>query len=286
VPESFVSGSEKVNLNGLEQLRDTDYTTDPSNGEITWIGTPLPPTGAVLIIDYDHDDVMRTSNTLLHGSGAPSDANDGIDGDFYRDETAQLEYGPKAAGAWPAGYLYVAGASAFCYIAYASADDGTDFTLTFDAALNYVAILSTDTEIATPLVADFAGLWKNYKGATGAQGDAATIAVGTVTTLAAEADATVVNSGTSGAAVFDFGIPEGIQGEQGVPGTGVSITGPWDDEVTYGVGAQASLLGDSWVSLQAGNLNHSPVEGAWWTILAEKGEAGEGVSLSRWWFGS
>ena len=46
-------------------------------------------------------------------------------------------------------------------------------------------------------------------GATGATGTAATIAVGTTTTLSPGSSATVANSGTSGAAVFNFGIPRG-----------------------------------------------------------------------------
>jgi hypothetical protein len=62
------------------------------------------------------------------------------------------------------------GANAYVYIAYASDDSGTGFTTTFDAALDYIAVLSTDTEIASPVASDFTGLWKNYKGATGAQG--------------------------------------------------------------------------------------------------------------------
>lgn len=66
---------------------------------------------------------------------------------------------PGAAGA--------DGASAFVYIAYASDDTGTDFTLTFDPALDYIAILSTTTEIVSPVVGDFVGLWKNYKGEQG-----------------------------------------------------------------------------------------------------------------------
>jgi len=52
------------------------------------------------------------------------------------------------------------GDSAYVYIAYASDDAGTDFTTTFDPALNYIAILATDTEIETPAAGDFAGLWK------------------------------------------------------------------------------------------------------------------------------
>jgi hypothetical protein len=52
-------------------------------------------------------------------------------------------------------------------------------------------------------------------GADGAPGAAATIAVGTVTTLSPGSPATVTNSGTSSAAVFDFGIPEGAAGGGG-----------------------------------------------------------------------
>jgi hypothetical protein len=62
------------------------------------------------------------------------------------------------------------GADAYVYIAYADADDGTGFTTTFDANKDYIAILSTDTEIPSPSVGDFAGLWKNYKGDTGGDG--------------------------------------------------------------------------------------------------------------------
>ncbi len=43
----------------------------------------------------------------------------------------------------------------------------------------------------------------------GAAGQAATIRIGTVTTLAYTASATVVNSGTANEAVLDFGIPRG-----------------------------------------------------------------------------
>ena len=50
----------------------------------------------------------------------------------------------------------------------------------------------------------------------GEKGDAATIAVGTVTTLPAGSDATVTNAGTSSAAVFNFGIPQGQDGSGAV----------------------------------------------------------------------
>ena len=63
-----------------------------------------------------------------------------------------------------------AGDNAYVYIAYASDDEGTDFTTTFNAALDYIAIKSTTTEIVTPQASDFIGLWFNYKGAKGADG--------------------------------------------------------------------------------------------------------------------
>ena len=52
----------------------------------------------------------------------------------------------------------------------------------------------------------------------GPQGDAATISVGTVSTGAAGSNAAVTNSGTSGAAVLNFTIPQGAKGDDGTPG--------------------------------------------------------------------
>ena len=55
-------------------------------------------------------------------------------------------------------------------------------------------------------------------GANGLDGIAATIAIGTVTTLDPDEDAIVENTGTSSAAVFDFGIPKGEKGDTGETG--------------------------------------------------------------------
>jgi len=56
------------------------------------------------------------------------------------------------------------------------------------------------------------GIPQGATGATGATGQAATIAVGTVSTGQAGSSASVVNSGTSSNAVFDFAIPRGDNG--------------------------------------------------------------------------
>jgi len=61
-------------------------------------------------------------------------------------------------------------------------------------------------------------------GATGATGTAATVSIGTVNTLTAGSPATVTNSGTSQAAVLNFGIPQGATGAAGSSGSGTSST--------------------------------------------------------------
>jgi hypothetical protein len=53
---------------------------------------------------------------------------------------------------------------------------------------------------------------------SGGEGTSATIAVGTVTTGSFDAPATITNSGTESAAVFNFVIPAGPPGDPGEPG--------------------------------------------------------------------
>ena len=66
------------------------------------------------------------------------------------------------------------------------------------------------------------------QGETGATGQSANISIGTVTTLSAGSNATVVNSGTSMDAVLDFGIPQGAKGDTGPQGPkgDTGATGP------------------------------------------------------------
>jgi hypothetical protein len=107
----------------------------------------------------------------------------------------------------------IEGEDAFVYIGYADDDIGTGFTLTFDPSKDYIAFKNTNVEIPNPVASDFAGLWKKYKGETGEKGDAATIQVGTVTTVNPGDSANVVNSGDEHSAVFNFEIPQGEKGK-------------------------------------------------------------------------
>ncbi|MBQ9631430.1 MAG: hypothetical protein IJV04_00730 [Lachnospiraceae bacterium] len=77
----------------------------------------------------------------------------------------------------------------------------------------------------------------------GQDGQAATIAVGTVTTGAAGSSASVTNSGTQNAAVFDFVIPKGDNGFGAITDDDISgreyIVGAEDEEL-YMVDNQAT----------------------------------------------
>jgi hypothetical protein len=79
-------------------------------------------------------------------------------------------------------------------------------------------------------------------GATGQDGAAATIAVGTVTTGAAGSSAAVTNAGTSAAATFNFTIPRGDKGDTGSTGaTGAAATIAVGTVTTGAAGSSATV---------------------------------------------
>lgn len=59
---------------------------------------------------------------------------------------------------------------------------------------------------------------QGIQGIQGVPGNAATIAVGSVTSSAPGSSASVTNIGSASAAIFDFVLPRGEQGPQGIPG--------------------------------------------------------------------
>ena len=94
-------------------------------------------------------------------------------------------------------------------------------------------------------------------GEKGDPGDAATVTVGTVTTLPAGSDATVTNSGTTSAAVFNFGIPQGQDGSGAVSsvnsktGNVVLDLGDMDDVTITSASDNDAIVYDSgdWVNI-------------------------------------
>ena len=102
------------------------------------------------VADNDLVVVVDVSDTTMAASGTTKKAL-----------KTELKGDTGATGATgPAG---TDGEDAFVYIAYASDDSGTDFTTTFNAALNYIAIKTTTTQIVSPQASDFTGLWKTIR---------------------------------------------------------------------------------------------------------------------------
>ena len=91
------------------------------------------------------------------------------------------------------------------------------------------------------------------QGVKGDTGDTATVSVGTVSTLPAGSNATVTNTGTPEAAVFNFGIPKGRDGEgagdmtkaEYDPDNAVALAGGIADYVTNKDSAVEQLLKDT-----------------------------------------
>jgi uncharacterized protein (TIGR02145 family) len=121
----------------------------------------------------DIDETVRDEFDNTKGEDG-ADGVDGItphigeNGNWWIGET---DTGVKAAGTdGTDGQDGLDGENAYVYVGYASDNTGTDFSLTPAEGLDYIAILSTNTEIISPIVTDFAGLWVKYVGEDGADG--------------------------------------------------------------------------------------------------------------------
>lgn len=79
-------------------------------------------------------------------------------------------------------------------------------------------------------------------GVPGSAGTAATVTIGTTTTLPAGSTATVTNSGTTSAAVLNFGIPAGETGPQGPIGA-TGATGPQGPQGIQGPAGENGATG-------------------------------------------
>ena len=109
-------------------------------------------------------------------------------------------------------------------------------------------------------------------GATGDAGDNATIAIGTITTLPEDSNATVFNAGTDTAAVLNFGLPMGQTGAQGT----FRWKGAYNNSYVYGVNDVVYYNGSSYVCIQ-GTLNNIPTNTTYWEKMAAAGAEGGSI---------
>ena len=110
-------------------------------------------------------------------------------------------------------------------------------------------------------------------GETGATGDNATIAIGSISTLAENASATVHNAGTDTAAVLNFGLPMGQTGAQGT----FRWKGAYDNAYVYGTNDVAYYNGSSYVVIQ-GTVGNIPTDTSYWNKMAAAGAEGGAIA--------
>lgn len=97
---------------------------------------------------------------------------------------------------------------------------------------------------------------QGIQGIPGNDGAAATVSVGTVTTLSPGSSATVENVGTSSDAVFDFGIPRGADGNGGGGTAGVSSWNGQTGDVTF-TESDPTYAADKSGTMQLGDVDIS-----------------------------
>ena len=113
---------------------------------------------------------------------------------------------------------------------------------------------------------------KGNTGATGAAGDNATIAIGSVTTLPEDSNATVANAGTDTAAVLNFGLPMGQTGAQGT----FRWKGAYSNTYTYGQNDVTYYNGSSSVCV-LGTVGNIPTNTTYWEKMAAAGAEGGSI---------
>lgn len=123
------------------------------------------------------------------------------------------------------------------------------------------------------------------QGAAGPPGSAATVQVGMTMTVPAGTPASVLNGGTSSAAILSFLIPQGATGPQGAQGpqgpAGMNNRGAWNIANNYAVNDAVSDQGSFWMALAAipantPNSEPSSTSTSWQQLAAAGAPGAEG----------
>ena len=189
-----------VNNGGLPNPQPVNIAGPPGQGlEIQGVVEAVQqlPTGAA------------QGDVWLVGTDSPYEAYIWVSGGWL--DLGQVAVGPQG----PAGEPGAPGAAGEPGATGPAGADGTTFTPSVSAA--GVISWTNDGGKTNPDPVNIKGP-QGETGSAGAPGAAATIAVGTVSGLPAGSTPTVTNSGSSSAAVFNFGIPAGEAGATGPTG--------------------------------------------------------------------
>ena len=143
---------------------------------------------------------------------------------------------------------------------------------------------------------------KGDTGTAGTNGAAATVTVGSTTTLSAGSSATTTNSGTTSAAILNFGIPRGPKGDtgdtgatgatgstgatgaagadgadgaNGADGQGFTYHGNWSDTTTYTSYDVVTYDGSAWITPDVASTGDTPGVAGGWYLFVEKGATGD-----------
>lgn len=306
----------------VDRANDYLWTVDTSDTSMSAYGTSKKVKVEAFIGDKgDKGDKGDTGSAATVDAGTTTTGNAGTNASVVNSGTtsaAVFDFTIPKGDKGDAGTNGTDGAdgdSAYVYIAYASDASGADFTTTFSATLDYIAIKTTTTEITTPQASDFTGLWKNYKGVQGIQGlQGETGADGVDGTDGANAYVYIAyasdSSGTGFTTTFDTNLdyvaikattteivtPQasdftglwknykgatGTQGLQGVPGVdgadGLDINwlGVYAGGTPYVVNDAVFYNGSSYICKLASTGN-LPTDTTYWDLMAQQGAAGSG----------
>jgi len=133
-------------------------------------------------------------------------------------------------------------------------------TVTYDGSSYLALIAGTNLEPDNSPEAWIVLAQAGGAGPTGAAGAAANVTIGSVTTLAAGASATVTNTGTAQAAVLNFGIPQGVAGAAGSSGGTTTVSGNAYAAMYHGVSYNQLYYA---VNSPTGDANENPDILAW-----------------------